>query len=754
MLALAFVLATAGPQITRDPYGVPLIRAASHEEASFLAGYAVAQDRLWQMETSRRVSRGKMAEVFGPSYVASDKEVLQFGYTDEELQRQLDSLNGTIRASFREYARGVNAWIEEAKKSGLPEGYAKAGFSPEPWTELDSAAIAVRLLQQFGRGGAGEIRNMALLGYLQGQPNAKDKVLDILDDFAWANDPTATTTVAKVDDVVKTPPPFYYADRAATEKHIAMLPKVGLLELLQGIRVASREESTRVAESVSAPFKTGSYCVVVSPSRSATGRPLLLSGPQMGFRTPSIIHEMSISEPGVNVVGMDIPGAPGIVIGHTQNVAWGMTSGVADTDDIFYYPLDGDGYSVDGTHKSFLKIDRVMHVKGSPDQTVTQLRTVDGPVILKSNGGKTVFVKKTSYWMRELESIEALNAVWHASNADSVDSGISLAPMSFNFFYTTSAGDIGYRYAGRVPIRAEGVDPRFPTPGGAKYAWRGFVSVNDMPHVRNPKAGFLANWNNKPVAWWPNFDTPVWGRIFRNSALLDCLKKPRLTAQDLELAAWTIARTDETWPYFEPFLAKIPNSQVAVGEEWKVKGSEIVAKTRDGAGESMIGFDGRLVDGSRQASTYLRFVDALRTELFAGTTGNFISPDNFRQIGQPSVMLKALEGKTKVNYLGKRKPEDVVRAALMKATDGERLPDGTYRRYAANGIPVPGQDPIPYSNRGSFIQVVESLLGGMTGRSIVTPGLAETGPHSLDQVPLARAWLFKPMDQPWVSKGP
>lgn len=751
MLALAFLLATAAPQITRDPYGVPLIRAASHEEASFLAGYAVAQDRLWQMETSRRVARGKMAEAFGPSYVASDKEILQFGYTDEELQQQLDHLNGTLRASFREYARGVNAWIEEAKKSGLPEGYAKAGFSPEPWTELDSAAIAVRLLQQFGRGGAGEIRNMALLGYLQSQPNAKNKVLDILDDFAWANDPTATTTVAKGDDVVKTPPPFYYADRAATEKHLAMLPKVGLLELMQGIRVASREESTRVAESVSAPFKTGSYCVVVSPSRSATGRPLLLSGPQMGFRTPSIIHEMSISEPGVNVVGMDIPGAPGIVIGHTQNLAWGMTSGVADTDDIFYYPMDGDGYLVDGTHKSFDKIDRVLHVKGSPDQTITQLRTLDGPVILKSNGGKTVFVKKTSYWMHELESIEALNGVWHSSTAADVDKAISLAPMSFNFFYTTSAGDIGYRYAGRVPIRAEGVDPRFPTPGGAKFAWRGFVPVNDMPHVRNPKAGFLANWNNKPVAWWPNFDTPVWGRIFRNSALLDCLKKPKLNAQDLELAAWTIARTDETWPYFEKYIQSEVMLDNVTDGHWKIEG--LTAKPElSSLHDSINGFDGRLIDGSRQAATYVRFIDALRTELFAGTTGNFISPDNFRQIGQPSVMLKALEGKTKVNYLGKRKASEVVRVALGKAMADSRLPDGTYRRYQANGILVPGQDPIPYSNRGSFIQIVESLAGGMTGRSIVTPGLAETGPHSLDQVPLARAWLFKPMDQPWVKR--
>lgn len=728
MLALACALAlSAAPDIKRDAYGVPLIQASTQAEAFYLAGYAVAQDRLWQMETSRRVARGRMAEVFGPTYVASDKEVLQVGYTDDELQTQLNRLSPEIKTAFREYARGVNAWIEEAKRSGLPEGYAKSGFSPEPWTELDSAAIAVRLLQQFGRGGAGEIRNMALLGYLQGQAKVKDRALDVLDDFAWANDPSATTTVSKADDPVKSAPAFYYADRAATQRHLAALPKVGLLELMQGIRLASRQESTLVAEQVAAPFKTGSYCVVVSPSRSGTGHPLLVSGPQMGFRTPSIIHEMSLSAPGLQVVGMDIPGAPGIVIGHTQDLAWGMTSGVADTDDVFFYPLEGDGYRLDGKPKAFTKIEQTLKVKGAPDQTVVQLRTVDGPVVLRSGGAKAVFVKKTSYWMRELESIEALKGVWAAKSATQVDQAISLAPMSFNFFYATGAGDIGYRYAGRVPIRAEGVDPRFPTPGDAAHAWKGFVPIDTMPHALNPKAGFFANWNNKPVAWWPNFDTPVWGRIFRNSDLLDNLKKPRLNAQDLELAIWNIARMDETWPYFEPYLRG-------------------VAK-----GTPMEGFDGRLVDGSRQAAIYVRFLDNLRNELFLGTTGNFISPDNFRQIGQPTVMLNALRGKTRVNYLGSRKAEEVVRTALEKACADTRLPNGDYVRYQANPIAVPGQPPIPYSNRGSFIQIVESLPGGMAGRSIVTPGLAETGLHSLDQVPLARAWLFKPMAQPWAK---
>lgn len=751
---LAALVLAAPPGISRDDYGVPTITAPSVSEAFYAAGYAVAQDRLWQMETSRRLARGRMAEVFGLSYAASDKDILQTGYTDEELQAQIAKLSPATRNAFTEYARGVNAWIEEAKKSGLPAGYAKAGFSPEPWTELDSAAIAVRLLQQFGRGGAGEIRNMALMAYLGTQPKLKGKELDVLDDFAWFNDPAATPTVPKGDDPVRVRPDFYLPDRKTTAAHVAALPKVNLFELMQGIRLSEHEDSRLVAEKVSAPFHTGSYCVVVSPAKSATGRPLLLSGPQMGFRTPSIIHEMAIDAPGLNVTGMDVPGVPGILIGHTPRVAWGLTSGVADTDDIFYYPADGaEGYKYGGAHRDLTKIVRTLHVKDGPDQTVTQLRTIDGPVMLNSASSKTLFAKRTSYWMRELESMESLMGVWGANDAVQAEQAIGRATMSFNFFCADRA-NIAYRYAGLVPLRAEGVDPRFPTPGDPKFAWKGFVPVAQMPHAMNPKQGFLANWNNKPASWFPNFDTPAWGEIFRNTEILKTLQKPKLNVQDLEMTAWTIARTDETWPYFAPFIKRVTKTYVARPDEGRPL--EFPGQIRMSSGPvplprspSIAAFDGRLIDGSIPAATYERFFERLRADLFLDTTGNFLVPEYFHLIAQPTVMLLALQGKTRVSYLHGRTANEVVAKALAEAETPSDQPEP---RYVANGIPVPGQPPIPYSDRGSFIQIVEFGRFNFIGRSISLPGIAESGPHSLDQVPLARAWIYKTMPHPWSPK--
>lgn len=722
-LAALAVFRQTSISIPRDSYGVPHISASSSDEAFFMAGYAVAQDRLWQMELSRRLARGRMAEIFGAASAPSDREILQFGYTAEELQAQLDHLAPQNRAIFRKYSEGVNAWIEEARKRGLPPGYDKYGFKPEPWTVLDSAAISIRLLQQFGRGGAGEIRNLAVLSYLGTQPKAKDHVLDVFDDFAWFNDPKSIPTVLPADDRIVNRPNFDLPDRKTTEKHLAQIPKLGLLELLQGVRVASREASTKLAEKSALPYKTGSYCVVVTSAKSATGWPLLLSGPQMGFRSPSIVHEMSIAAPGLSTAGMDVPGVPGVLVGETPDIAWGLTSGVADTDDIFLYPLAGDNqYGFGSELHPLIKIDRVLHIKGAPDQTVVQYRTGDGPVVLRSSGAKTIFAKKTSYWMHELDSLQATTQLWQAKTAEEANRAMGTATMSFNFFFVTRTGDAGYRYVGRVPVRAPGIDPRFPTPAKPEFAWRGFIPMDQMPHGVNPSQGFFANWNNKPAAWWPNGDTPAWGQIFRNEQVLNNLQKPKLNIQDLELVAWNIARTEETWPYFKPFVDRVMG---------QLTPAEL---------ESIQGFDGRLLDGSRQAITYLLFIDALRTELLSPVAGNFASPDNFRQIGQPSVLLRALKGQAKTNFLGGRRVDDVVLAALRKAVSIDPT-----RVYHPSGIVVNEQPPIPYSNRGTYIQLIEALASGMSGRNVVPPGIAETGPHSQDQVPLSRAWVYKPM---------
>ncbi|MBX3117618.1 MAG: penicillin acylase family protein [Fimbriimonadaceae bacterium] len=734
----AFVLAQSAaqdaPQIARDNYGVPHISASGLDDAFFQAGYAVAEDRLWQMENSRRLARGKMSEVFGSRFLPSDREILKTGYSEQQLTQQLQLLGSEGQAAFAAYARGVNAYIATAKQAGkLPKGYADNGFQPEPWTPTDSAAICIRLFQQFGRFGAGEIRGLAMSIYMQGQP-CKAKYLDVLDDFMWQNDPGAPTTIA-AGEGGNARPALASFTRQDTERQLAAMPKVSLFELLPGFRLESRESSMLAAEERGVPFKMGSYAVAVDKSRSASGNALLLSAPQMGFTDPSIVHEMSISTPQFSVAGMDVPGVPGVVIGYTPNVAWGLTSGVADTDDLVVLNRpDTDKYLYGGTPMPIQKIERELKVKGGSAETVIQEMSHLGPVILDSRGTKTAFVRQSAAWMKELKSLDAVFGVYRAKSSADMNTALAHATVNFNCLFAFSSGDIGYRYVGLVPIRAAGIDPRFPTPGDPKYDWKGMVPFSQMPHVDNPKSGLLYNWNNKPADWWPNLDTPVWGRIFRVWELAGALNKPKLGREDVEMAAWTIARRHSDEKLLLPFIKNALKGAIFDG---------VNAQTA----AQLMNWDGWALQDSVGATIFTNLIAALRVELFAPHVGTMIQPDLFAQAIQPSLILNALEGKTKYSFLGGRKASEVVVAALKRTS--ESLINARGEAVAAWGykpatIVYSGEPEVPYRERGTYIQIIE-MATTPYGRNVLPPGVAETGPHSRDQIPLSRAWTFKPM---------
>lgn len=729
-LLLAFAIALPG-KVERDTYGVAKVTAATFEEAQFLFGKTVAEDRLWQIETSRRVARGHSAELLGSSALPADKETLLTGYTDKEYDEMFAALPKKAQAAFTEYSRGVNEAITERKTAGtLPAGYAENQIQPEPWTVTDSMAIVVMLSRRFGTGGAGELRNLAMTLYLKTQP-CKDKYLDVIDDMAWQNDPASIPTVRPDEDpLAKGHPEFPKFTRTQTEDQLAKMPKVNLLELVPAIRAANGDESRLIAESVQAPFKTGSYCMVVSPSRSANGRALLLTAPQMGHSIPSIIHEIAISAPGINVAGIDVPGIPCVVIGNTPNFAWGLTTGVADIADIVYSTKSGDSSYLYGTEtRPIQKFKHTIKVKGRDPVEYEVSRTAEGPVIFESRTTNSIFSQKMSYWKKEVESWASLYDLYQATGADAIEKGVSQIAMNMNFFYATTAGDTGYRYLGKMPIRSAGFDPRFPTPASKETEWKGFVPFEMMPHVRNPKSGLIANWNNKPASWWDNLDTPVWGSIFRNEVLLESLKKPKLTPFDLERAAWDIARkeTDSNGAFADALSAPTDPASLM--------------------GQTMHAFDGWVVQGSAPSLLYREAVRELRKELFGAHTGNFTNDSLFERAVQAPVIMKALTGGTKYNFLAGRKEDDVALAAVNKAykTLVDRYGDEPATWPASVGaFAAPASTPVFYPNRGTYIQINE-LAKAPVARSIAAPGVTETGPFSDNQVNLARQWLFKPV---------
>ena len=138
-------------RITRDSYGVPTVQASTQYGLLYGNGYAIAQDRLWQMELYRRQARGEMAEVMGSRALEQDKAARTEGYTDAELQAQIDRLPRELQDALDAFAAGINAWMQEAQRTGkLPRQYAENGIEPRPWRPTDTVAIAVMMLRRFG----------------------------------------------------------------------------------------------------------------------------------------------------------------------------------------------------------------------------------------------------------------------------------------------------------------------------------------------------------------------------------------------------------------------------------------------------------------------------------------------------------------------------------------------------------------------------------------------------------------------------
>lgn len=706
---VAFFSLANSAVLTRDEYGVPVVRAKSVDEAMQWAGYATAQDRMWQMEMSRRTAQSQLAEVFGEKSYAADQQQFQQFYNQEELKQQFERLPKNIQGWFRAYAKGVNQFIQEGN---LPKQYAENGLKPRPWTEIDSAAITIQLVQIFGRGGAGELRNLALFKYLEAQSKIGKRALDVFDDLVWENDPSAIPTCYAEDDKVK-PPTFPKLNPVQTLKHLTQIPELSMFELLPGARVVSLERSTETRESLKVPYKSGSYCVVLSPSITKSRSPMLLSGPQMGFTIPSIVHEISLHAPGLDVAGMTVPGVPGVMVGATPNAAWGLTTGVADTEDIYVSVVKNGSYLIDGVEKPIRTVRQEVKVKGAEPKFVARQETEFGPLVYTVPNKFVGFSRARVYAGRELQSYEAVSGLWGVKSKADFEKSVRRATMNFNCFVALKSGDIGWRYLGEVPVRASEYDPRFPLPSKAAAKWKGVIPFNQMPTVWNPKRGWIANWNNKPVDWWPNLDTPAWGPAFRVGVITDQMNKTKWTRGDLESLVMHIGQTNPTWRYLKPISAIGP----------------------------LAGYNGALLAGEIEPALYNRFVQELRSELLMPITGNFASADNFALVAQPELVLKALRGESKFDYLAGRDAKEIASKAMEKAVRG--LNGAPYKPSL---IPVPAEagEPINFRDRGTYLQIVE--LGKETmGANVVTPGVAETGPHSFDQAKLSRSWSYKPM---------
>lgn len=550
--------------IARDEYGVPHVFADTNKALFTGFGYAVAEDRLWQLELFRHAAQGRLAELLGAATVptnmqigqstalAADVDIRTRHYTDAELQEQLSVLDAEEAEIFTSYADGINRYLNDVVAADpankLPFEFHNLGIGiPAPWTALDVVASAV-YQTRFGQAGGQERQNQTVLANLitrHGQADA----LRIFNDLRWVDDPDTPVSVP-VEGTVR--------NRQREESSVLVLADQLKGASLESV-VSMEDKADAVLRAVGVPISTGSHGWVVSAAKSASGSAMLFGGPQVDFNAPELFFEVHLKGGnGFNVMGRAFAGVPFVYAGRTDHMAWAMTSGTfGDTRDTYIETLcdGGGGYLFNGTCTPFETRNEVINVKDAPSVTLTVRRTIHGPVVATGSG--VVFSQKRVVWKHEIESARQWLAIDRARNLDEFEAAVRRLEVSHNFLYADKVGNIAYFFSGRIPVRPTGFDPRLPLPGTGNAEWTG--AFQPFPLSINPSRGWLSSWNTKPALGYPNPDQRSFGKQWRSVEIDNRLRTGLISLGEMKDIAKDIARTSmggdgRESRYLKPYL--------------------------------------------------------------------------------------------------------------------------------------------------------------------------------------------------------
>jgi len=459
-------------QILTDSWGVPHVSAQNEEDLFFACGYIHAKDRMWQMEVMRRLGSGRLSEIFGKRSLRRDRFIRNLGLK-EAARKSFSKLFPQEKNLIMAYSRGVNFWMKSRGWNWPPE-FLVLRFRPEPWDPLDSLLIK-------------EVMSMLLC-------------VDYPSEFLRGN----------------------------------LAKKLGAEKALQILEAEIEEVPTEIGEAstgeLSDVFLGGeSNNWVVSGKWTGSGKPLLANDPHLQISFPPIWYEAHLHCPTINVIGVTIPGMPFVVIGHNENIAWGVTNSGIDVQDLYIEKLDEseERYWTRDGWKPLVKKEEVFAVHGSkkPDR-MTVYWTERGPIITPEIIHSLTPISLR--WSihdggREFGAFFMLNK---ARNWEEFQDALALySAPSQNIVYADVEGNIGYWLMGRVPRR----DPHsalFPFPGWIDSGhWQGFLKEEEKISYFNPDDGIVVTANNRifPDSF-PHYLSVDWDLPFRANRIRELLE--------------------------------------------------------------------------------------------------------------------------------------------------------------------------------------------------------------------------------------
>ncbi len=771
--------------IVRDDYGVPHIFAQTKEGLAFGCGYAMAQDRLWQADVYRRSAFGSLAEL-GLATIEQDYEIRKWGYSREELREIYENWTPKkphLKSMMEAYVNGINLYITQAQTKAflfgdysmipleyLPRVITLDGLLPiEPFTIEDGVAITVMMAWRFGGCGGSELQYAAALQALI-QKHGLETGWLIFNDLFPQNDPGAEVTIPNDDCDIQ----------ACTSVSSLSFDLPNNIGQIYERYVESEDGIAQLFDSLGIPTKFGSNAWMVAPSKSLSGNALQVGGPQMGYSIPQIVLEVGLHGAGIDAVGMMMPQGPFILIGVSEYGAWTSTTGVSDVMDTYIEvlnPLNSTEYWYNGNWVPMeVRTERIYGYKKLTYEDRLVYRTVHGPVFAWDKTNHLAFTMKTPYYKNELSAEEGWMHFQEARNIEEFQEAVKLIQPSHNFYWIDREGNIGYWHAGTFPIKPTTgrddrvIDDRLPLWGTGEEEWVGLTGFEEMPKCINPEQGWLANWNNKPIANWPYAESDAqWGQGHRVKRLLDLLAtKDKFSFEDMNLinmdagynhipgmnflhyvieAAEKAALTDPNISAALPYLkAWNHHYNDLLPPRWPAKGA-----TYDDPGLTM----------------FEDWYNRIRPEVFADDV-----PSSVMKVTewQSSTLIHVFDGEQsklplKYDYLnGEDRDEVIIR--VLKWTIGNLTikyghemsnwltPVRTIKFSQLGALPAPTMH---YMNRGTYNHIAEmpkDWLKPPKAVNVIPPGQSGficlkdsqivISPHAYDQLILYETWTYKP----------
>ncbi|MCK7624927.1 penicillin acylase family protein [Streptomyces sp. RS10V-4] len=569
--------------VIRDANGIPQIYADTDEDLFRAQGYVQAQDRFWEMDVRRHMTAGRLSEMFGKSQIKTDEFLRTLGW-HEVAQKEYDTkLSPATKKYLQAYSAGVNAYLKDHQGSALSVEYAALGFTgdykPQPWTPVDSVAWLKAMAWDL-RGNMQDEIDRALMTsrftpaqiaqlypaypYQRNRPIVDGGGVDpVTKEF----DPKATTTSTGGGTAAGTP----RGAAAGLQSRLSTLSKH-----LDSVPALLGPNGNGI----------GSNSWVVSGAHTTTGKPLLANDPHLAPQMPSLWYQMGLhcrtTGPKCNydVAGFTFSGMPGVVIGHNQNISWGMTNLGADVTDLYLEKINADGYLYDGKQKPFLTRQETIKVAGGDSRKITVRSTNNGPIVSDrddelTNVGKDAPVADgapdrgdgyaVSLRWTALEPGKSMDAVFELNRAQDWTAFRKAAAdfevPSQNLIYADTKGNIGYQAPGKIPVRGKG-DGTSPAPGwDSAYRWTGYIPQSALPYEYNPKRGYIVTANQAVTdAKYPYLLTKDWGYGARSQRINDLIESKikdggKVSTDDMQ--TFQKDNSSEIARLLTPYLTKI-----------------------------------------------------------------------------------------------------------------------------------------------------------------------------------------------------